>query len=648
MKNLWRIFVLFILPGMVLGGYTVTAFWKFFENSFQGIISLGLGGVLWSFSAYIAMLFAGRIRRIAHTYYPAMAIMAAAFPLIYGWMKLCGVTVWLIGGAGIILSALFSALVTQIFTVRTYRRFECRIFSLGVLAGGGLWLWIIWSRRVAWGELYVFCLALFMLICWLYASPLTRRGSGKRRWLWRLALFVLAVSAYSIPPVFQPKAWNPSPAGFDNWMNSDMRVTVQGCYFEWINKDNNSGFFNSSGRLITHGKVDEELQPAMLPLLAILGTDSPAGRLVTPLESVLPPFLVKAAGKKMSRCQVPTAMEITRQGRGALKSSLLFKGTVPQKNCDLLLITALPENQYPGVITRFMQYHCAALKNDGVAAVPGNLLKNQVFFHFMYEKFSHYEVLPFPGDLWVFSNRKLDLSSRNIAEGIRNLYGETLPGGAELYSSLAGGNDLFKGFYPAPPPVENITCGLNRWLGAWWWFGVVAGIALIWRIVRLFGERRNIMYAYFNCVESGFSGVGVLLLCLGLLLINCGMWYLLLAALSLLFCGSLCKWNGGGVYMAIAGLLLIPFIAQQTMVWHWLLVIAAFQAMCCTGCAPVVKNISVQDERKLYQALYLGGLIAAIIMLAVWNWNIPLWAVWGLLLIARVPGIWQNQHKSVY
>ncbi|MBO5722602.1 MAG: hypothetical protein J6S19_05765, partial [Lentisphaeria bacterium] len=112
MKNLWRIFVLFILPGAVLGGYTVTAFWKFFENSFQGIITLGLAGLLWSFSAYIAILFAGRIRRIAHTYYPAMAIMAAVFPLTSGLMKSGGTTVWLIGGAGIVLSAVFSALLT--------------------------------------------------------------------------------------------------------------------------------------------------------------------------------------------------------------------------------------------------------------------------------------------------------------------------------------------------------------------------------------------------------------------------------------------------------------------------------------------------------------------------------------------------------
>ena len=80
----------------------------------------------------------------------------------------------------------------------------------------------------------------------------------------------------------------------------------------------------------------------------------------------------------------------------------------------------------------------------------------------------------------------------------------------------------------------------------------------------------------------------------------------------------------------------------------FLLVPVMIQTMLVTGSSYQNENFSAAEQKSLTAATFLGMLLAALFMITVWQWSIPLLAAWGIFLAARLPGIWQSGNKRVY
>ena len=140
--------------------------------------------------------------------------------------------------------------------------------------------------------------------------------------------------------------------------------------------------------------------------------------------------------------------------------------------------------------------------------------------------------------------------------------------------------------------------------------------------------------------------MGVFLLVLSLLLVNTGMPVLFTALAAVTFCFYLSKWQAGGIWFAIAGILLI---ALATLTEEKLfLIIVMLQASFLTGALPAKAAQDINMERQLQCSVFLGMLLASMAITAVWMLDVPLLLIWAMLLAARVPGIWQYSAKGVY
>ena len=252
------------------------------------------------------------------------------------------------------------------------------------------------------------------------------------------------------------------------------------------------------------------------------------------------------------------------------------------------------------------------------------------------------------GHLWVFSNRKLELQGKAIEEKLQLFYGADSPVQPGSYEALFSSNTMLPRF-PEPPPAEELKLGNNRWQGKWWYLLAGAGLVMLWRMVRLFAERRNIMYSYWNALEHGYCAMGIFLLAMGLVIIHSGLFNFFTALMTLFFAAAFLKyhaWGFGGMLVALLGLLVL----MQCSEW-WSLLIACvimLQTMLSGGGAGKMYSRSIAEERILNEAVFLGYFLAALSLAVVWYWQLPLLLIWGLLLTAVVGGILQNKRKRVY
>ena len=81
MKNLWRIIILFMLPGLVLGGNTITAFFRFADGELEPLAALCTAALAWSAAAYITGKTAFHFFPKANAYYPGMMIFSFIMPI---------------------------------------------------------------------------------------------------------------------------------------------------------------------------------------------------------------------------------------------------------------------------------------------------------------------------------------------------------------------------------------------------------------------------------------------------------------------------------------------------------------------------------------------------------------------------------------
>ena len=642
MKNLWRIIMFFLLPGMVLGGGWIAAFLHLPDDGLEPLKALTFAGVLWSVLAFAAVKAAHIMHAGRNFYYLTVVFMAVGTTGGVGLVRYIAGSGSIEGWAGIVFAAVAAGGIFYAFSSGSFKHIERWSLVLGILLAGAVWLFACIRIRMSWMETLFFYLGEFLILSWVLASPFTCRGAKISRWVWRCGLFAAAVIAYFFSPVFSCPYYGKAPEYFADGLWVKTWITGNGSRFILMDQNRNSGYFTAAGRALMWRDDDEYLTASLPGLLSVLKTSTPNIQLVASAQSVLPQNLRAITGIRPRHFRVPGSLLVNKNTVRNQSVSMLFDRNPIVSRQDLLLIAALPENQYPAAIRRFAEYFFVGLNPNAVTAVPAHLLKNPALFTFLHEKFAYHSVLSSPGHLWIFSHRPLDLSDKAIEKNLQALYGEDSPVPPGMYSTLTGaqmaiGNENFI------IPPEKIQWGGNRWFCAWWWCLIAAGVVILWRFFRLFGERRNIMYSYFNTIETGFGSMGIFLLALALLLTYTGA-FILVIAVAALTCGLLLtRFSAGGVWLAIPGALSVPLLVMGSNAGcFWLLPVMA-QAVCSAGYQIFAPAGNMVERRKLLEAWHIGFMLAAAAMLAVWLWNIPLLFIWAIFSAARIPGIWQNK-----
>ncbi len=633
--------IFFMLPGMVLGGSWISAFFHIAGNGLEPLKALAWAGVVWSVSAFLAVKLAGTLHAGRNTYYYAAVFAAVALTLGPGICRSAGGAGVVEGWTGIVLTALFSGTIFYALLSDSCCKSERWSLVAGVLLAGVIWCWAALRMRLAWMETLFFYLGEILLLCWLLASPLTRRGAESARWLWRGCLLALVIAAYYAAPVFSYPYRGRAPENFPDGLWCKSRITPQTAYFTLMERSGSSAFTSPDGRVIMYQEDDEYLTASLPGLLSVLPTARPDIQLIASYRSCLPQNLRAITGKYPRCHRLPDSWTITGNMVKNKRIGFIFDRNPIVSRQDLLLIAALPENPYPAAIRRFVKYFMRGLNPNGVVALPAHLLQNPELFTLLHEKFTYANTLDAPGHLWIFSNRKLDIRDHVIEKNLNDLYGENSPVPPGMYSTLTRAQIAHERDLHIVPP-ENFQWGSNRWLGQWWWILSAVAIVLLWRIFRLFGERRNIMYTYFNTVENGFGAMGIFLLSLSLIMLYTGAFNLVIAAAALTAVAVWTRFSAGGAWGAIMGALLVPLaVAGSNLYCFWLLPVMV-QAMGSAGWLPfAAKSSDIQERRKLLEALHIGFMMAAMAMLAVWWFNVPLLFIWAIFTASRIPGIWQ-------
>ncbi|MBO5924283.1 MAG: hypothetical protein J6Q81_07190, partial [Lentisphaeria bacterium] len=632
----------------VLGGNSIAAFYKLSDGALEPLMALCLAGAVWSAAAYISSRAVFFLRRNSQIYFPATATWTMLFTLAAG-----GVAAYCGNGTaaacvGIIASAAATACTAHSFTSSNYKLFDRLNFIFGCIAGALIWFAAAVYSRLAWMETLFFYTAIFLLVAWAFASPLTRYGSSRKRWCWFLILSAGAIASFYTVPVFSPPP-STLPAG-KMWTKTNS--TANGRRFILQEKSGRFGFYTPQNRVLAADKEDENLQAAVLALLSLPEKAVSAIHIAAPSTSVLPGFLKNYTEAKIRHHRIPeTVLPRKFKWRNPLFSQLLPNrptAELQHNSADIVLITALPENPYPVFLQHFLQYLTVdVLRDNGMAAIPAKLLKNPTVFNFMHEKFAHSGVLPGAGELWLFSNHDLDLSLKNISRKMQKLLNDSTGINSEMFEVIYSGSNWIEK-NPESGSIEVVKYGFNPLWGSWWWFWAAVAAAVLWRLIRLFGERRDIMYSYFNAIENGFSGMGVFVLALSLLLVHSGAYTLFLAVAAISFAFFFGKFPCGGVWGATVGVLLIMLLFFNHGAYNFLLIIIMLQTITLTGAMPSLNTADPHSERLLLCATFTGMMLASWLIAALWIFNIPLLPIWGLFLLARVPGIWQYSHKSVY
>ena len=636
-----------MLPGFVLGGNTIAAIYRFTDGGFEPLMALCCAGVIWTAAAYIFFKTTSSIKSPSRIYYPATAAAAILFTIAVGCAVIfCGNGTFS-AAVGLIASATAFAAAAQGFVSSQYTTGDRGSFIAGAIGSAAIWSFAMFYSRLAWMETLFFYMAVFLLLAWAFASPLSCRGSKKRQRVWRILLLFCAVGSFYTVPVFSPP---PGTADAEKmWVKT--HTTANGRKFILMEKSGKSSFYAPDGSFIMSNVHDENSSGAALALLSLQNKEKPQIQLVAPATSVLPGILRAIMPVKLHHCRLPESMHIKRFNWKKPNFSV-FLPQYPQTDpgdftADILLITALPENKYPPFLRNFLDAFCSNIALNGMAALPGYLLQNPTVFRFMHEKFPYSSILPVPGAWWVFSRKPLDTSLKNISQNLHSAFQYETGISADMIEVIFSNRNLW-GHTPVPAYKPAPSYGSNTLLGSWWWILIGLGAATVWRIIRLFSERRNTMYAYFNAVENGFSGMGTFLLILSLLLVNNGATMLFLAMLTTAFALFLSKNKFGGVWASLAGLLLLLWIIISNINGSLYEMIILLQAVLLTGAMASVNSPDCRTERKMLCGVFLGMLLGALAITVFWLYNIPILLIWAMIFAARVPGIWQYARKSVY
>ncbi|MBE6366394.1 MAG: hypothetical protein E7052_00600 [Lentisphaerae bacterium] len=440
-----------------------------------------------------------------------------------------------------------------------------------------------------------------------------------------------------LSPVFVFQPWNSAPESMPDGKWQRTFVTPQGSRFVWIDPHDRSGLYTPTGRLLMPDNADEEWLPALPVLLGVMNSADPAIKVAAPVKSILPD-----AFRKMADCQVnwikhPESLQGTYGAWYWKKWSALQR--MPQSSSqkyDLLLISALNDNQYPGALQRNWDFLSHDLAEDAVVAVPWHVLCNKTMFVLLHEKFNCNYSLPIGNGIWIFSNRKLDMSARTIDEKLLKFYGHESTLLRHALGLLSHWNSELK-----LSGVEIVQYGSNRWLGSWWWLLMGVGLLLLWRGGRLLAERRNAMHNYWYCVENGFSAMGMFLLALELLCVDLGVFALALAVLPVLGFGGWCRVKTGGIRLTLLINCLLPLSALLGGLWNWLAVIVMLQNSFFAHQQLQMLAGNTASQRKLHCFNAVGMLLAVAALAVFWHWQMPLLLVWVIFVALRIPHLWK-------
>ena len=643
MKNFWRIFILFMLPGAVLTGCSIISFFRLADSGFEPLVILSAAAVLWCFSAGIASWIALKLRNPSDFYYPAVLLMSVAFVCGSSVCRSLSPVGWLPGVIGIFISGAASAFIFQAFTGCSIKERDRWNFVLGGIASGCVFALALFGYQLSRVETFFFYLAMLLILLWGIASPQTVFGKTYKRYLLRAGLLAVLIGGFLYSPVFMFKPWNKTPDLMPDGVWSQTLVTAQGSRFIWCSKDDRRGVFTPDGRLLAWDTPDEDMFLALPALLGCVEKKQVDIKLVSNYKSAVPEAFEHLRNVRVDSFWIPDTLSRTNHKVSSYKvRQVPGDPDSPEGKYDLLIISSWYENQYPDAVQQQWKKLSRGIKKDAVIAVRGELLRNPAIFRLLHEKFQACGTLPGPCRLWIFSEKKLDVSVDAIDRNWQRFY-DTMPGAVGmLYSNIYEERNAT----PAPE-TETLLLGNNRWFGSYWWFLAAAGLLILWRLIRLAGERRNIMYSFWNGMENGFAGMGTLLFGVGLLISCTGLpvaWSILLLVLAFLM--SFRSWKFMGTSAALAAVAVIP--AAVCLECWYLLAGAVFVQMCFTGSWHSELAISTPERRKLLCAMFTGMLFAAVLNGAMWLWNVPYMVVWLIFLLSRVPVFWQKSNKHVY
>ncbi|MBE6369806.1 MAG: hypothetical protein E7056_06585 [Lentisphaerae bacterium] len=651
MKGLWRILILFLLPGMVLGGSSVIAFFRVGDSCLEPLAAAVLTAVLWSAAAAVSAQISACKKDLSGFYYPLILWAVTAFTGGVGLGRLAGLNgVWE-GVLGVVISGAASGVLAQCFACGRTGRFSSWYFAVGVLSCGWFFIYLTDSRRLEWMETFFFYLGELLILLWALASPLTLWGSRRRRWSYRAAMILIAALSVKVSPVYTSLPWGKLGGEiFPEGLYQRSFVTAGGSCHVLMAPDDFYGIFTADNRLLAWSIGDEELLQAIPPLLSTLDTFKPEIKLVTTNFSVLAEVIKEFTDTAPEIQYMPRSMSWDLLGGGDF-CGVFYQRNAPEKSeidfsgrLDMLLITTLPDNQYSGAIRNFWYQQKALLKPDGVAAIASSALANAALYRMVNEDFTFSTFLPNAGGIWVFSERKLDFSPAVIDRNLKKLYGENVP--SRTYAEVM--NDVK---YPAPPMPDKLQLGANSWWSSWQYMAGAALLLLFWKILRIFIERRSGMYECLNSVENGFSGMLLQLLVIHIYIAECGLMLLAAAMLPLSWALIFCRGRAGGIIGAAAAWIGLILTVAGWLPW-WALLAVLLQNSLLTGemqrLNNCVESLSKNQLRKRWCGAFYGMLSAAAVMLVCLVESVPLAVILAVIAALRLPMIWQSGKMRVY
>ena len=643
MKNLWRFFILFMLPGAVLAGSSAIAFFRLADCDFETLLVIPAAAVEWGFFACIGSFIALRLRNPSRFYYFAAVVMATAFVCVSGACARFLPENWMHGIAGVAISALAWAFIVQGFSGSAIKKSDRMGFIAGTVGGAAIFIVAAIAGHLAWLETFFHYLAVFLVLGWCLASPVSSYGRWYKRLIWRVSLLAVAVCGFFLAPVFTCEPWNGAPEQLPGSHCNQTLLTPRGTRFVWIDKDDQKGIFTPGGRLEAWFEPDEDMVFSLPLLLGCVKEKNVRIKLAGAYNSAVPRALMKLKNVKVDSVWITDSLILANRNAPDYPVTQIPGGVenYPQGKYNLLIISAWQPGQYPGAVQNFWNKVSDGLSKSGVVAVREQLLHNPAVFRLLHERYPYNGVLPGPCRIRVFSEVPIDLSLEAIDDNLVKNY-DIMPGMiAMLYNNLeepAREN--------AVPEADILKYGNNLWFGHWWWYLAALAVMLLWRMLRLAGERRNIMYSFWNSMENGFAGMGTLLLCIGLMIQYYGLPVLAAVITSMSFALVLCRGRNNGWISPVA-VAAIPLLMLGEQ-YAWGVISAAVVHMYFTGSCQTYDHLSIPEQRKLLTAMFMGMFIAALLMSLVWLFNVPLIAAWAIFLAAKVPAIWQKSNKHVY
>lgn len=675
MKGLWRAVMLFFLPGMFLGALTYDCFYRVLNLSDDALLWWGIVGAAYLGCAAAAAALAVNRARPGPRYYRVHGFLLA----LWGAEVCCSVwfrwdnfqiLVW----QTVLCGAAAGGIAAALLGSSDYSRYDRFWWGLGFAVFAAVLL-LAFRRSV--GHCIpagTRCLGGLLTAAFLTGSPLTRRGGWRGRMFYGALLLTALAVQLAVPMQYlplpdrldekeqPPRRWNGTLYTADGWRTL------------WREPGKISGFYTNYDRLVLEWDEDREYRSAVPGALAACPAVSPSLLCIAGAGSVMPeyfretdlvsPVCVWKQPETLASVKFPTPDDTSGQWADPMAAFIRSwqPGTGRPEQFDLIVWTALPSGQYAGRLAGFVRELAALLSPDGILVLPEILLNQPGLFRALDEYFPHSGILPGPAGMRVFSRRLPDLSPRALDAALTRKYGMAAPLSEGTYELLFGsysGPRADKHYEP-----EKLTLG-NYEMGSalpgffrsraqyepaavnWKLWGVLSVLALFWRFLRLFPERRGNGYGLCNSLENGFA-------CFFLLALA-AVWTRALAGrpgseclAPLLLAGlAVLPFGGGGVKLALGLLLLLPWALESGSPPDHALVRYAIltQSVLCAGALLRMDAASMRERRKLLAMWFSGGCLAVLTMPGILAMHGSLALLWLVALAARLPAIWQKRSQ---